>query len=573
MEELTSVNFERQGEREQNLFFQYSTHPSLPDRLAALPSDSTDAPKDSPPAITLLKDPDAVAETLIAEIQKRAAEEERKDSKRLKRSTRSAGINAKLRPLQSFGAFVVIIGAIGGIAAILVDGFSPGSMGFLFGGVAIGIVLFRLGRYRARLTLDVPEYSVLKKAWQKRLKFTDEEVKAMESELRAQVSAAGSKRDREMAFASLCYGALKRCDYVRAHIAARFCLEVNNKSIEGAAGFAVAAAALGQVQQAHQALNYLGKMTGMTTPGILWSAGWTLVTLSDWVPAEAFLEKLCQSKKKHPTHLFLLSLCQSKRGKMQSSLLTARLACTPAPANNEQAKFLIDLLLQLGYLREAEARLRLLEAEAGDDIEIMLLMVRLNLLLRNFAGADKWSEQMRGKQAGAHYFLRLGQYHEVARQNQKASGFYNEALAAGFYPESLLGLARLEAFDRNKEQARKHLITALNTGRELGERAVGPLPLFHQIINQMLALEDPVSNCRAWIVSLNGGKSPPGLANRALLIYANGREQAEQYFKELVFAMEPGKPPIFPSHLGWTEAEKEKQPDGPVRAGIQCVLN
>jgi len=200
-------------------------------------------------------------------------------------------------------------------------------------------------------------------------------------------------------------------------------------------------------------------------------------------------------------------------------------------------------------------------------------MVRLNLLLRNFAAADKWTERLREKKAGAQFFVWLGRHHEIARQNQKAADFYNEALAAGFYPESLLGLARLEALQRNKEQARKHLIAALNTDRELGEKAVGPLPLFHQITGQMLSLEEPVPNCRAWVASLNGGKSPPGLANKSVLIYASGRPQAEQFLNELISAMQPGTPPVVTSNLGWREAEKEKQPDGPVRAGIQCVLN
>jgi Tfp pilus assembly protein PilF len=395
----------------------------------------------------------------------------------------------------------------------------------------------------------------------------------MESELQRQVSSARSKNSREMEFASLSYDALKRCDYVRAHIAARFCLQVNSKSVEGAAALAVAAGALGQVQQVHQALNFLGRTTGMVTPGILWGAGWSLISCGDWVPAEAFLEKLCASKQKHPTHLMLLALCQSKRGKIQSALLTARQACTQVPVKKEEAKFFIDLLLQAGYLREAEARLKLLEAEAGDDIDIMLLMVRVHLLLRTFATADKWTEQMRGKQAGAQYFVRLGQYHELARQNQKAFGFYNEALAAGFFPEGLLGLARLETLERNKDLARRNLIAALNTSKELGEKAVGPLSLFHEIINQLLALQDPVPNCRAWIASLNGGKSPPGLANRALLIYASDQQQAERYLNELTAAMQPGTPPILPSQLGWKQAEKEKQPDGPVRAGIQCVLD
>jgi tetratricopeptide (TPR) repeat protein len=190
------------------------------------------------------------------------------------------------------------------------------------------------------------------------------------------------------------------------------------------------------------------------------------------------------------------------------------------------------------------------------------------LLQRNFAVADSWSERIRAKQPGPHLFVRLGQFHEVARQNQKAANFYNEALAAGFYPEGLLGLARLEAHAKNKEQAKRHLMAALDAARPLGQKAVGPLPLFHRITGQLLSLEDPVPNCRAWVASMNGGKSPPGLANKSILIYAPGRHQAEQFLNEIVGAMEPGTPPIAAANIGWREAEKEKQPDGPVRPGV-----
>lgn len=564
--ELASADFKRTQETENKLFFKYSTHPSLADRLAALPEDANDAEPQSVPGITLLNEPDKVAETLISAIQKTAAEEERKDSKRLQRLTRRGGMHANLRPVQTFGVFLLLGGVIGGVITGLVNGLSLGLLCFIAGAVGIGLLCFRLGRYRDRLTLPVPDFAVLKSAWQNPPKATDEQVKAMEADMRAQAN-------REMEFASLCYQALGRCDYIRAHIASRLCLKINRKSIEGAVGLAVAGAAFRQIQHVQQALRFLQKATGMASPGVALGAGWSLLLCGDWAPAEAFLEKTCQGKSKNPTLLLLLALCQSNRGKLQSALLTARQACSPRPVNDEHAKFLIDLLLQAGYLREARERLKLLAARAADDIETMLLWVRLKLLLRDFAAADHWTEQMRKKQCGPHYFVWLGRFHEAARQNQKAASFYNEALAAGFYPESLLGLARLEAQERNKEQAKKYLIEALNTGRALGEKAVGPLPLFNRITSQLLSLEEPMQNCRAWIASLNGGKSPPGLANKSLLIYAPGRRQAEEFLNELVCAMQPGTPPLIPSSIGWREAEKEKQPDGPVRAGIQCVLN
>jgi len=571
--ELAAADFKREEKAEAPLFFKYSTHPNLADRLAALPADASEPLLSSPPAITLLKEPDKVAEALISEIQKIAAEEERKDSKRLKRWSKKTNMHARLRPLQSFGVLLILIGGVIGLFMLFDWMISFPLMGAMVGAIGLGVLGFHFGKFRERLPLTVPDYSILKNAWQNPPKFNDAQVKAMEAEIQARVPANLNNHQREMHFASIAYQHLARCDYVRAHIAARFCLQVNRKSTEGVAALAVAAAALHQVQQVHQSLNYLQRTVGMKVPSIAWSAAWALVLCGDWMAAEAFLENLCQQKSKNPTQLMLLAMCQSNRGKLQSALLSARQACELRPHHKEQARFLVDLLLQAGYLREAREWLKQVEPGAQDDVEVMLSIVRLNLLQRNFIAADEWSGQMRAKQPSPHLFVRLGQSYEVARQYQKAANFYNEALAAGFYPESLLGLGRIEAHAKNKEQAKKHLMAALDTARPLGQKAVGPLPLFHRIAGQLLALEDPVANCRAWVASLNGGKSPPGLANKSLLIYAPGRSQAEQFLNEIVCAMQPGMPPIMPANIGWKEAEKEKQPDGPVRPGIQAVLN
>ena len=57
-------------------------------------------------AIRWLTEPDAVAEKLIAEIQRVAAREEERDSKQLARWNRKVRAGARLRPLQSFGVVV-----------------------------------------------------------------------------------------------------------------------------------------------------------------------------------------------------------------------------------------------------------------------------------------------------------------------------------------------------------------------------------------------------------------------------------------------------------------------------------
>ena len=259
--ELAAADFKRDEKAEAPLFFKYSTHPNLADRLAALPATNESVP-DSSPAITLLKEPDKVAEALISEIQRVAAEEERKDSKRLRRWSRKSSMHSRLRPLQTVGVFLILIGAIAGLFMLVASEMSFGLGGVVVGTIGLGILGFRFGRYRQRLDLAVPDFAILKNAWQNPPKFNDVQVKAMEVELLARVPTNLNNNKREIQFATIAYQYLARCDYVRAHIAARFCLQANKKSVEGVAALAVAAAALHQVQQVHQSLNYLRRTAG-----------------------------------------------------------------------------------------------------------------------------------------------------------------------------------------------------------------------------------------------------------------------------------------------------------------------
>ena len=575
VEELSSAQAKSPSESERNLFFKYSTHPSLADRLAALPDnpDETSPTHEGAPAIRLLNEPDKIAETLIAEIQRMLAEQERKDSKQLRRWTRRSGAQARLRPFQQVGVLVLIIGLVFGLSFWGVVGMSFGLFCFLLGTLGVGIACCRLGRYRDRLTLPIPEFATLKAAWQNRPKVKDEEVKAIEAELQNRVAGISKLGKKELELASAAYDALDRCDFVRAHIAAGLCLRVNKKSIEGAIALAVSAGFFGQNQQVGDALRFLLQTTGLKSPSTIWAAGWALWLGGDWGPAEAFLEKRSRQKPAHPTLLIGLAICQSNRGKLQSALLLAREACSSPEVHIEHSKFLLDLLFQAGYLREAQEHLARLKSSIDDDVDLILMMVRLNLMCKNLAAAEQWTDTLKQKGPAAHLTLRLAYFYEVARQRDKSAVYYQEALANGFYPEGLVGLARLAFQAQNKEQARLHLLSALNTEKTLGDKAMGPLPLLGQILGQLAALEAPVPECRAWVVKLNAGKSPPGLEKKSLLVYAVTRQQAEQSLARLFAAMQPSAPPPLPSTVGWSEARKELQPDGPVLPGVQGIMD
>jgi Zn-dependent protease with chaperone function len=570
--ELAAANSVPAQSDKPNLFFQYSSHPSISDRLAALPDERSDCPDQSSPAINLLANPDKVAEGLISEIQKVAAEEERKDSRRLQRWTRGSRTRTHLHPMQTLGLLLAGIGGATGLVIWLVVGASPGLLCFTLGSVAGGALAYRFFRFRERLSLAVPDFAKLRAPWEPPPGLTNEWVKEREAELNTRVSKLRRKK-KELELASVAYEALGRCDYVMAHIAAAICLNVNNKSVEGAIATAVAAAALGQIPQLHQALNYLQRATNMRIPSASWGAGWALAMCGDWEPAEAFLEKRSQQKPPNPTVLLMLAYCQSKRGKLLNAVSLGRQVCTSSPGSIEQTKFLIELLVRSGYLREAQKQLGCLESSINDDPDLIFMMVRISLLLRDLAASERWTELLKQKKPGAHYFVRLGQVYEVAREHTTAAEFYREALGNGFYPEALVGLGRLEALAQNKALARKHLLEALAVDRPLADKAVAPLPLLHAILSQLLALQQPTPNCRAWVATLNGGTAPRGLEHKSLLIYARDRVQAEQSLYTIFRAMQPKAPPPVPGSVGWMEGGPEQQPDGPVLAGVQGVLN
>jgi Zn-dependent protease with chaperone function/tetratricopeptide (TPR) repeat protein len=561
-------------EPSESLFDQYATHPGLSDRLAALPVPEGEEPGESPPAIGLLARPDQVAERLIAEVQRVLVQQELNDSKQLRRWKRKAQASRQLRPLQGIG--VIIIGAslvIGPIIWLIAG--MPLSLGIATVLAAFGgIVVYRMGYYRERIQLEVPDFAVIKAAGREPVQTKLEQVKELEDELRARAAAAQSgRRKRAFWLASEAYAALRQCNYLRAHVGARLSLENDKKSTEGAVALVISAGALGQVSQVHSALTFLQTTTGFTATSLAWCAAWGLLLCGDFGRAEAFLETVQARQPENPTLLALLAICRSRRGKLQSAIVSARQAYERRRGDVELAKLLIDLLLQGGYVREAQERLRDHESQVHSDPELAVLMVHVNLLLSKPAAADDWAEMAKNQSRSGQVLIRLGGLYELARNTARAQAHYQSALKAGHYPEALLGLGRLCALHKDKHQARIYILQALDTTRQLGLQAVGPLPLLPRVISQLLTLEEPVTNCRAWIATFSAKASPAFLANTSLMVYAPGRQAAEDSLQVMVRAMEPSAPPELSLPVFWREAPSEQQPAGPVRPGVQGLTS
>jgi len=226
-------------------FDKYSTHPSLKERLAALPAADEAEPGESPPAIGLLAEPDRVVERLMTTVQRLVAREEEREGKTLDRLSRGGRLTSAPRPLQALGIVVVAFGAIVGASVWVANGFSTGLMVFLAGTIVSGALCHHFAYQRERLLLPVPDFPLLKAAGQSQPNDLAARAQAIESELRGKVAAAKSEGERTRRLTAEAYAALGQCDYLRAHLAANLCLGSKSASVDTWLALAVAAAALG----------------------------------------------------------------------------------------------------------------------------------------------------------------------------------------------------------------------------------------------------------------------------------------------------------------------------------------
>jgi Zn-dependent protease with chaperone function/tetratricopeptide (TPR) repeat protein len=546
----------------------YSTHPSLRDRIAALPPDDRRIPNNTP-GIHFLADPDRIASKLIAEIHRIAAEEEQKDTKALARWTRKTRRNVRMRPGQWPG-LVLIIAAIffyfvlesRALAAVLV-----------FSSLTAGVLVWRWGRYRDAMRLPVPRYGEIKNAWQaERRADMAEREERIEAELIEALSKQSRKKTKLRLLTDEGARALAQCDYLRAHIASRLAIDINKWKIEGALINTVAAAGLGAWDSLGHNLEFLRQNTGLDTPSTRWGAAWAFLLAGDWATAESLLWKATEEQPRNTTFLCLLALSQSQRGKVQSAILNARKAADIQPDETENTKLLTRLLLDAGRLTEAAARLDSIRQLTESDAEAALLVVRLHLMRHEFEAAAEAAGQLRKIDGRVQRLLQLGEVFEVSRQDQQAGQFYREALVLGHYPEALLSLARLAANQKRPQEARDYLLSALDVDKAVGPQGRTSLELFHVIAGQLTMLEEPREQCSAWIVTFPPGTSPEALAERSLMMFARTRTIAEQHLDFVLKAMRPNGMVTTAAELQWRDAPRDQQPARPVREGVQFVL-
>ena len=548
----------------------YSTHPALRDRLAALPADDTPL-RDSRPGIALLADPDSLAGRLAAEIQRVIAVQERKDTRQRARETRklcrAEGIGGPVA-LRGVGALLagLLLGLIGATS-----GFPLDMMGTAVGALIAGVLLVRYPRYRDRRPLPVPAYGTLANA---RPPETQEQLAAAEeaivAELRASAAQERTRRARFAMLVSTSYAALQERDYLHAHVAARLALELKKTSIEAGLAYAIAAAGLGNAQQAHSRLGAIRQKVGFQTLATKWGAAWALSLLDDW-SCEGLLQQLHDRRPDTATFASLLALAQLHRHKLQSAIENAATGVALEPANRGAVLLLAHVLLLAGRTADAAARLDPLQDHARTDVGAAFLMVRLRVMQRDTAGALEWAGVVRGLDPDGASLIGLGQAFGAARLAEHAATFLTAAADAGFAPEANVGFAVLASSRGDRAGAKRHLLAALKFegARFTKGQTVGSL--FHEILGRLNGLAEQRLDCTAWIATVPDGSLT--LAGRSILVCAPTEAIGRACLETIVTAMqgsEPGATDV--SGVTWRVAPKAQQPDRPVPPGVHSVV-
>jgi len=548
----------------------YSTHPALRDRLAALPAEAASL-RDTRPGIALLVDPDRVAGRLVTEIQRVIAVQERKDTRQLARETRklcrAEGIGG---PVALLGVGALLVGLVVGLIGAT-SGFPLDMMGTALGALIAGVLLVRLPRYRDRRPLPVPAYGTLSHP---RPPETQEQLAAAEeaivAELRASAAVERTRRARCAMLVRTSYAALEERDYLRAHVAARLALELKKTSIEAGLAYAIAAAGLGNAQQAHNRLGVIRRKVGFQTLATKWGAAWALSLLDDW-SCEGLLQQLHDLQPDVATYTCLLALAQTHRDKLHSAIGNAERGVALEPANRAAAFLLANLLLMVGRTAAAAERLDLLQDYVRTEVRTAFSMVRLRLMQRDTAGALEWAGVVRGLDPDGASLIGLGQAFGAARLAEPAATFFAAAADAGFAPEANIGFAVLASSRGDRAGAKRHLLAALKFegARFTKEHNVGSL--FHDILGRLNGLAEQRLDCTAWIATVPAGSL--ALGGRSILVCAPTEAIGRACLQTIVTAMQGSESAAADlSGVTWRVAPKGQQPARPVPPGVHSVV-
>jgi len=559
----------------------FQTHPSLADRLAALPPAPDAARPDlSLPALALLGDPDGLAADLIAHIEGLAAAEERRDSRRGRRLARQGrGQRTRHTPgeaagmaLTAIGATLTFLGLLGlGIALFLPS--SPGqalkdtasALPFVGPGVlmlAAGIALMRLLRFKDRAPLPVPALALWMETWEARdlgraaLAEQGRARHEAERALRASGPAPKRRKERALFWARRACECLEQCDYVRAEAASALCLEADPRSVTGRAVRGVSSAFFGDAAGLAQTLGAAVQEYG-SGPSLSWGLGWGLLMLERWPHAEAALHDAIDGRPESAALRSLCGFCQWRQGKTREAAESVRRGMALAPSEPAHRLLLARVLLASGQPRAAARELDLLGGHLPHDPELLAGRAQAALLLGDWEEGARRAATFEAAHPSARTALRLADLYAEAGRDEEASARRERLCAQDFYPEALVGLAH-QAYKRaDRDEARALLLAALDMTRAPGPEARGPLDVMADVLRGLVALNAPPCACRKWKATIPLPSPAPGMRVLSLHVAAPSPEEAAALVGEVYAAMRPG------ADLSGTEIQWQPLPAAP----------
>ncbi len=581
---------------------EFSTHPTLADRLDALPTEIAGRAEGGPfltstaPALSLLGDADALASSLIAELERVAAQEEQKDSRHLRRAVRKTrGQRRKHTPGETVGMFFIalgMLGLLGGLCLFVIAAadHGPGAGGeaaaasVIVGGavalIALGAALVRVFRFRDRMPLPIPSFA----RWEDVMEARDltQSGIASQSRRRHEMAAAlraelpsGIRRSEQAHFwARHAYEALSDCDFLRADAAAGLCLAARASCVEGQVARGVAAAYYDDGTTLGQTLGVAVHDYG-AGPSLSWGIGWALTMLGRWERAEAYLHEALTGRAEPAaaTLWSLLATCQWQQGKVREAAHSARQALSLQPQESAHRVLLMRVLIAAGRPLDAAQELAALGSGGIRTERALWVALNVALLLGRDAEATEHASALDALAPSPKTLLRLADLYADTARDETAREYLERACLCGFCPQALVGLARL-AFRRSEyEAARTGLLSALDMTRIFIPEGVPPLALMETILRGLAAMNGPACVCQEWLAQVTLSAPSPsarradGAAHLLLRVAAPSLAEAERYAAELYEAMRPGCR-LADAQTGWTLGQTFDPTDDRVQPGV-----
>jgi Zn-dependent protease with chaperone function len=528
---------------------EFDAHPSLADRLAALPVASAPAAV-SPPALDLLPEPDALAERLVSTLEQIAHEEEQRESERLRREVRKRQRGQHLTPVQTVGIILAILGVAFtcmslAFVAETPDGWAT-SVPWLIGSLVVlllGLHLYRRSHYRERVELPVPRFSAWKAAMEPSARgaITEGHLDTLTAELRGTVPPSVKERKATARFwGDECYRALEQCDYAGALVRSRLSLEADPYCLEGLLGGGIALTYFGAAEGSDQVLDVSYRRFGVGA-SVGWALGWAFLMRGDWTNGEPYLLDAVTRRPQEPTLWSLLGLAQWQQGKLHEAERSLRQATALEPTEVEHGTSLAQVLLWAGRPKDALQELERLEQQSPTDYNVMLCRIGAELHLGRGEQAAAHAAALEAAHPGPKTVCHLGQAYLDAKQDQIGRDYLERVSREGFYPRALVCLAHLAVGRKEYDRARADLLAALDLTRPLGPEAEGPLELLEEVCQALATMAEPINDASAWAAVLN---LPSGLTQwqrLGLLVHAASLEGAREQVRELYEAMIPGQ--------------------------------